>query len=79
MPSVTILLCTYNGGIYLEEQLNSLAKGDRVLSSGGVLGKIVEFQGKDNDIIIIDTECNGKLKMKKSFILKKLNNTKDNS
>ena len=62
-----------------EEQLNSLVKGDRVLSSGGVLGKIVEFQGKDNDIIIIDTECNGKLKMKKSFILKKLNNTKDNS
>ncbi|MAR29662.1 MAG: preprotein translocase subunit YajC [Candidatus Marinimicrobia bacterium] len=62
-----------------EEQLNSLVKGDRVLSSGGVLGKIVEFQGKDNDIIIIDTECNGKLKMKKSFILKKLNSTKDNS
>tara|TARA_B100000579_G_C22832576_1_gene856837 strand:+ start:1551 stop:2468 length:918 start_codon:yes stop_codon:yes gene_type:complete len=24
MPSVTILLCTYNGGIYLEEQLNSI-------------------------------------------------------
>ena len=61
-----------------EQQLSSLVKGDRILSSGGVLGKIMEFQGKDKDIVIIDTECNGKLKIKKSFILKKLNNIKDN-
>ena len=60
-----------------EQQLNSLVKGDRIMSNGGILGKIIEFQGKDNDIIIIDTECNGKLKIKKSFILKKLNNVKD--
>ena len=62
-----------------ENVLNSLSRGDRVLSSGGVIGKIVEFQGKENDIIIIDTECNGKLKIKKSFILRKINNAKDNS
>ena len=61
-----------------EEELNSLIKGDRILSSGGLIGKIIEFQGKDSDIIIIDTECNGKVKIKKSFILKKINNTKDN-
>ena len=61
-----------------EEELNSLVKGDRILSSGGIIGKIVEFQGKDNNIIIIDTECNGKLKIRKSFVLKKINNSKEN-
>ena len=61
-----------------EKELKSLVKGDRVLSSGGLIGKIVEFQGKDDDIVVLDTECNGKLKMKKSFILKKITNSKDN-
>ena len=63
----------------LENELNSLAKGDRVLSSGGIIGKIIEFQGKDDDILIVDTEYNGKLKIKKSFILKKIISSKDNS
>ena len=61
-----------------EKELKSLVKGDRVLSSGGLIGKIVEFQGKGDDIVVVDTECNGKLKMKKSFILKKITNSKDN-
>ena len=59
-----------------EEELNSLVKGDRILSSGGIIGKIIELQGKNSDIVIIDTECNGRLKIKKTFILKKINNTK---
>ena len=60
-----------------QDELNSLTKGDRVLSSGGVIGKIIEFQGKDNEIAIIDTECNNKLKIQKSFILKKITNSKN--
>ena len=60
-----------------EDELNSLSKGDRILSQGGIIGKIVEFQGKDNEILVIDTEFNGKLKIKKSFILKKIINSKD--
>ena len=60
-----------------ENELNSLAKGDRILSSGGVIGKIINFQGKNNEIIILDTEFNGKLKIKKTFVLKKMNNSKD--
>ena len=60
-----------------EDELKSLVKGDKVLSTGGIIGKIIEFQGKDNEIVIIDTEYNSKLKIEKSFILKKITNTKD--
>ena len=55
-----------------ENELASLAKGDKVLSQGGIIGKIIEFQGKDNQIVIIDTEYNNKIKIQKSFILKKI-------
>ena len=58
-----------------ENELNSLSKGDRVLSRGGIIGKIIEFQGKDNDIVVLDTEHNGKLTIQKSFILKKIVNS----
>ena len=61
-----------------EDELNSLAKGDRVISRGGIIGKIVEFQGKENEIIVIDTEYNNKFKIQKPFILKKIINTKEN-
>ena len=60
-----------------ENELKSLTKGDRVLSQGGIIGKIIEFQGKEKDIILIDTENNNKLKIQKSFILKKIINSKD--
>ena len=51
-----------------ENELASLFKGDRVLSQGGIIGKIVEFQGKDNQIVVIDTEYNNKLKIFKCLI-----------
>ena len=59
-----------------EDELASLAKGDKILSQGGIVGKIIEFQGKDNQIVVIDTEYNNKLKIQKSFILKKIVNKK---
>ena len=55
-----------------DNELASLAKGDKVLSQGGIIGKIVEFQGKDNQVVVIDTEYNSKIKIQKSFILKKI-------
>ena len=55
-----------------QDELDSLVKGDRILSNGGIVGKIVEFQGKDNQLVVLDTEFNGKLKIQKSFILKKI-------
>ena len=55
-----------------QDELDSLTKGDRVLSNGGIVGKIVEFQGKEKQIVVLDTEFNSKLKIQKSFILKKI-------
>ena len=55
-----------------QNELDSLNKGDRVLSQGGIIGKIVEFQGKDNQIVVLDTELDSKLKIQKSFVLKKI-------
>ena len=55
-----------------QDELDSLVKGDRILSNGGIVGKIVEFQGKNNELVVLDTEFNGKLKIQKSFILKKI-------
>ena len=55
-----------------EDELASLVKGDRVLSQGGIIGKIVEFQGKDSQIVVLDTECNNNIKVQKSFILRKI-------
>ena len=60
-----------------EELLKTLSKGDRILSSGGLIGKIVEFQGKESEIVIIDSECGSNLKIRRSFILKKINNSKE--
>ena len=61
-----------------EDELNSLAKGERVISRGGIIGKIIEFQGKGDEVVIIDTEYNNRLKIQKSFIQKKIINSKDN-
>tara|TARA_Y100000994_G_C15427834_1_gene332900 strand:- start:200 stop:523 length:324 start_codon:yes stop_codon:yes gene_type:complete len=62
-----------------ENELASLAKGDRVLSQGGIIGKIVEFQGKDDQIIVLDTECNNSIKIQKTFILRKITSDKKNA
>ena len=59
-----------------EKELRSLVKGDRVLTRGGLIGKIIEFQGKDEDVILLDTENNSKIKIQKSFVLKKILNSK---
>ena len=55
-----------------EDLLKSLSKGDRILSTGGLIGKIIEFQGKESEIVIIDSECGTNLKIRRSFILKRL-------
>ena len=35
---------------------------------GGLVGKIIEFQGKDNKYIIIDNEAGSKIKLVKSSV-----------
>ena len=54
-----------------EKQLmiQNLKKDNRVITRGGMVGKIIECQGKDNQYVIIDNEAGSKLKLLKSSIV----------
>ena len=49
--------------------IDNIKKADRVITKGGMIGKIVEFQGKDNQYIIIDNEAGSRIKLFKSSIV----------
>ena len=51
-----------------QNMLNNLKKGDKVLTRGGIIGKIVDFQGKNNSIIIISIDDSTKITVMKSYI-----------
>lgn len=44
---------------------DSLKKGDRIVTIGGIHGKIVDFDG---NTVIIETEGQGKIRVEKSAI-----------
>ena len=48
--------------------LNELKKGDKVVTRGGIVGKIVDIQGSKNEKLIINTGDNTKLNILKSYI-----------
>ncbi|MAN35747.1 MAG: preprotein translocase subunit YajC [Candidatus Marinimicrobia bacterium] len=52
-----------------QNMLNNLKKGDKVLTRGGIIGKIVSFQGKNNSIIILSIDDSTNIKVMKSYIL----------
>jgi len=49
--------------------VENLKKDNRVITRGGMVGKIIDFQGKDNKYVIIDNEAGSKLKLLKSSIV----------
>ena len=51
------------------QMLNSLKKGNRVITRGGIVGSIVDFKGKDKDLIILDLNSNSKVTILKSYIV----------
>tara|TARA_B100002051_G_scaffold162563_1_gene153548 strand:+ start:195 stop:482 length:288 start_codon:yes stop_codon:yes gene_type:complete len=51
-----------------QTMISNLKKNDRVITNGGLVGKIIEFQGKDNKYIIIDNETGAKIKLVKSSV-----------
>ena len=55
-----------------QEMLKSLKKGDKIITRGGIVAKIIEVQGKDNELLLIDCESNNKLKVMRSFISAKI-------
>ena len=47
--------------------INSMAKGDEVLTSGGLVGKIIKVS-EDNDFIAIELNVNNEVVIKKDFV-----------
>ena len=48
--------------------LNDLKKGDKILTRGGLYGKIVNFQGKNNQKITIDIGSGTKANISRSYV-----------
>ena len=55
-----------------QEMLKSLKKGDKIITRGGIIAKIFEVQGKEDEYLLIDCENNNKLKIMRSFISAKI-------
>ena len=51
-----------------ENDLSNLEKGDKIITRGGLYGKIVNFQGKNDSIITIDAGSSVKLNIARSYI-----------
>ena len=49
--------------------ITNLKKNDRVITRGGIVGKIVEFQGKNNEYAILDNDTGSKIKILKRYVV----------
>jgi len=59
-----------------QKMLKNLAKGDKIITRGGIYGKIIDIQGKDNNQLIIDADNGTKLKINRAFVSGLSNNFK---
>ena len=48
--------------------LKNLKKGDKVLTRGGIIGKIIDFQGKNNSMVILSVDDSTNITILKSYI-----------
>ncbi|MFQ6610386.1 MAG: preprotein translocase subunit YajC [Fidelibacterota bacterium] len=48
--------------------LEELKKGDKILTRGGIYGKIVEVTGKNNNKLIIDVGGNTKITVARAYV-----------
>ena len=51
-----------------ESMIKNLKKNDKVVTNGGLIGTIVEFQGKNDQYVVIDNNNGAKLKLIRSAI-----------
>jgi len=58
-----------------ESALKNLKKGDKIITRGGIYGNIINFQGKENSKVTIDTGSGIKLSIARSYIVGLANNT----
>jgi len=51
-----------------QSMLENLKKGDKVLTRGGIIGKIIDFQGKNDNIVILSIDDSTNITILKSYI-----------
>ena len=51
-----------------ENALSNLKKGDKIITRGGIRGKIINFQGKNDSKVTIDAGNGIKLNIERSYI-----------
>ena len=52
-----------------QSMIDNLKKDNRVVTRGGMVGKIIDFQGKENQYVIIDNEAGSKIKLLRTSIV----------
>ena len=60
-----------------EAELSELKKGDKIITRGGLYGKIVNFHGKNDSKVCIDAGSGIKLNIARSYIAGLSNNTEN--
>ena len=60
-----------------ENALSNLKKGDKIITRGGIYGKIINFQGKNESKVTIDAGTNIKLSIARSYIVGLANNSEN--
>ena len=61
------------------DSLSQLKKGDKILTRGGIYGKIVSFQGKNDNKVTIDVGSGIKLNIARSYIAGPANKNDDDT
>ena len=59
------------------DSLSKLKKSDKILTRGGIYGKIVSFQGKNDNKVTIDVGSGIKLNIARSYIAGPANKNED--
>ena len=62
-----------------ENALSELKKGDKIITRGGLYGKIVNFHGKNESKVTIDAGSGVKLNISRSYIAGLANNNENDN
>ena len=52
-----------------QKKLDNIKKGDKVITAGGLKGIIKDFQGKNNEIVILDVGSETKVNCIRTYIV----------
>ena len=52
-----------------QKKIDSIQKGDKVITSGGLKGTVKDFQGKNDEIVILDVGSDTKVNCVRNYIV----------